>query len=321
MRFISSLILASLAALMSGTAGAQDYPNRAVKLVVTLPAGGATDAVARLLATSLDKTWKQPIVVENRPGGGQLIAGEFVKNSVPDGYTLIMFAHSLSYEDLLTQTTYNPVTDMTPMAMIAGSGYVLSVPAALPINNFRELIAYSKANPGKINEGTVGPTGVAEFQKLWKDLNADITKVPYKGGALIVPALTANEIQLYTASPPDVFQLSKAGRVRPIAYSETQRHPMYPDVQTISESGMGLNNFEARYYFAIAGPAGVPAAIVAKVNAGVATAVDAAEVKDKLSQFGMRPYKETPERTRAIILGTRTGAQAMIAAGILKPNN
>ena len=320
MRHLLRLAFSVCAILAATLSWAQEYPNKPVKLVVTLPAGGATDAVARLLGAYLDKAWKQPIVVENRPGGGQLIAAEYVKNSAPDGYTLVMFAHSLAYEDLLTKTTYNPTTDMVPMAMIAGSGYVLSVPAALPVNNFREFIAYVKANPGKVNEGTVGPTGVAEIQKLWKDLGADIVKVPYKGGALVVPALTANEVQLYTASAPDVFQLSKAGRVRPNAYTELQRHPMFPDVQTIAESGAGVPAFEARFYFAIAGPVGVPANVIARVNAGIAGAVDSAEVKDKLTTFGMRPYKETPERTRAIIAGTRTGAQAMIAAGILKPN-
>lgn len=320
MRNFLRAALAFFAVLAATMSWAQEYPNKPVKLVVALPAGGAADGVARLLASYLDKTWKQPIVVENRPGGGQLIGAEYVKNSAPDGYALVMFAHSLVYQDLLTKTTYNPTTDMTPMAMIAGSGYVLSVPIALPVNNFKEFIAYVKANPGKVNEGTVGPSGVAEIQKLWQDLGANIVRVPYKGGALVVPALTSGEIQLYAASVPDVFQLSRAGRVRPIAYSEQQRHPLFPDVQTIAESGAGVPAFEARFYFAIAGPVGVPANVIARVNAGIAGAVDSAEVKDKLTAFGMRSYKDTPERTRAILAGTRAGAQAMIAAGILKPN-
>jgi tripartite-type tricarboxylate transporter receptor subunit TctC len=320
MKFFARIATAIGIAMISVAVHAQDYPNKAVKIVVTLPAGGATDAVARLIGSFLDKTWKQPVIVENRPGGGQIIGGEFVKNSPPDGYTVALFAHSLTYEDLLTKTTFNPMTDLTPMALIAGSGYVLTVPAAFPANNLKEFVAYSKANPGKVNEGTVGPTGVAEIQKLWIDLGADVTRVPYKGGALIVPALTAGEVQLYGASAPDVFQLSKAGRVRPIAYTEQVRHPMFPDVPTIAESGVGANAFDARYYFAVAGPAGTPVAVVNKMNAAIGAAVDSPEIKEKLTSFGMRAMKESPDRVRATLAGTRAGAQALIAAGILKPN-
>jgi tripartite-type tricarboxylate transporter receptor subunit TctC len=320
MKLFARIALTAGIALCGAAAHAQDFPNKAVKIVVTLPAGGATDGVARLVGSFLDKTWKQPVIVENRPGGGQIIGGEFVKNSPPDGYTVALFAHSLSYEDLLTKTTFNPMTDLTPIALIAGSGYVLTVPAAFPATNLKEFVAYSKANPGKVNEGTVGPTGVAEIQKLWIDLAANVTRVPYKGGALIMPALTAGEVQLYGASPPDVFQLSKAGRVRPIAYTEQVRHPMFPDVPTIAESGVGANSFNARYYFAVAGPAGTPAAVVSKMNAAIAAAVDSPEIKEKLTGFGMRVMKESPEGVRATLAGTRASAQALITAGILKPN-
>ena len=320
MQLFARIALAVGIALSGTTAHAQDFPNKPVKIVVALPAGGATDGVARLVGAFLDKTWKQPVVVENRPGGAQIIAGDYVKNSAPDGYTVVLFAHSLSYEDLLTKTAFNPMTDLAPIALIAGSGYVLTVPAAFPAKDFKEFIAYVKANPGKVNEGTVGPTSVNEIQKLWKDLAVDIVKVPYKGGALIMPALTANEVQLYAASVPDVLQLSKAGRVRPIGYTEKQRHPLFPDVQTIAESGMGVPNFEARYYFAVAGPAATPAAAIGRINAGIAQAVDSPEIREKLSSFGMRPLKETPEGVRATLAGTRASAQSMIAAGILKPN-
>lgn len=316
-RSLAATLVVTLGALAPGFAMAQDYPARPVKLVVPFTAGGATDTAARLVASHFEKQWKQPVIVENRPGGAQIVGGEAVKNAPQDGYTLFFYVGSLAYEDLLTDTNFNLMRDFQQAAMLAGSGVVLTVLSSHPANSLRDFINYSKANPGKVNEGTVGPTGVPEIAKMWLDTQAGVTKVPYNGGALAIAAVLGGQVDVYGASPLDVIAHFKAGKVKLLAYSEGDRHPMFPNTPTFAEV-LGTSDYTWRYYFALAVPRGAPGNVVARVNQAALAAVDDAEVKGRFEALGLRTYKETPAGVRAADEAVRKSAERLIAAGILK---
>ena len=319
MRLFSAMTMAASFVALTGTGVAQELPTRPVKMIVPFSPGGTTDATARVLGGALEKNWKQPVIVENKPGGSQVVGGEYLKTQAPDGHSMMMYSHAIVAVDLQTRTTFNLLNDTVQFATVAGSGLVLTVPANSTAKTLREFVAYAKARPGKVNEGTVGANGVNEIRKLWVDLGLDIQKVPYKGGSNTIAALAAGEIDLYAASPLDVVQLAKAGKVIPIGYTETQRHPLFPDVPTAAET-LGMPGYEARYYFGIAGPKGVPAAIVTRINRSVIAAIDTPEVKEKLDLLGLRSYKDSPEQLVANLQKARAETQAMIAAGIIKPD-
>ena len=313
------LIFAAMLCYLPATLWAQAYPSRPITFVVPYGPAGSTDPISRQYAAQLEKVLGVEVNVENKPGGSQVVGGEYLKTQAPDGHSMMMYSHAIVAVDLQTRTTFNLLNDTVQFATVAGSGLVLTVPANSTAKTLREFVAYAKARPGKVNEGTVGANGVNEVRKLWVDLGLDIQKVPYKGGSNTIAALAAGEIDLYAASPLDVVQLAKAGKVIPIGYTETQRHPLFPDVPTAAET-LGMPGYEARYYFGIAGPKGVPAAIVTRINRSVIAAIDTPEVKEKLDLLGLRSYKDSPEQLVANLQKARAETQAMIAAGIIKPD-
>ena len=318
----SAFRLAAAAALAASvavpaTSFAQAYPARVVKIIVPFAPGGTTDTMSRLSGQSLTKTFNQSFIVENRPGGATLIGTDAVAKSAPDGYTLGVQANSLATEQVLNKDwTVRVDRDVSVISTFAGAGYAVSVSNETGVKNLKELVAYIKANPGKVNHGQAGSIS-PEIAMLKQRLGIPpIEDIVYKGGALATQALAANEVQLYAASTIDVAPLHKAGKLRVIAYTEKDRDALLPDVPTVAESGVGLNDFDAGYWFAMFSPANVPADITNKLNAAMLAMTKEPEFMAKAATFGMRVYSLNVAESRARVLASIKLIEQAQATGI-----
>jgi len=293
------LIVTIAASLASGHALAQApaYPSKPIRLVVPFPPGGATDILAREVGQKLTEAWGQSVIVDNRPGAGGNIGAELVAKAAPDGYTLLMGTvgtHAIN-ASLYAKLPYDHIKDFAPVILVAGVPNVLVVNPALPVGTVGELIAYAKANPGKLNFASSGNgTSIHLSGELFKVMaGVDMTHVPYKGSAPAVQDLIAGQVQLmFDNLPPSLPQI-KAGKLRALAVTSATRAAALPDVPTMAESG--LPGFEASSWFGILAPAGTPSTIVAKLNAEVAKWLATPEAKEKLSKQGANAAGGSPD--------------------------
>ena len=289
----SLMALAALAFAQAPTA----YPTKPIRLVVPFPAGGATDILAREVAKHLTDAWGQSVVVDNRPGAGGNIGSELVAKSAPDGYTLEMGTvgtHAIN-ASLYSKMPYDHVKDFVPVILVAGVPNVLEVNPSVPVNSVQELIAYAKANPGKLNFASSGSgTSIHLSGELFKVMaGVQMTHVPYKGSAPALADLLGGQVQLmFDNLPPSLPQI-KAGKLRALAVTSATRAPALPDVPTVAEAG--LPGFEASSWFGVLAPAGTPPAIVAKLNAEIAKWLTSPEAKEKLASVGANIAGGTPE--------------------------
>ena len=296
-RSLLGIALALSAPVAWAQAPAAAYPAKPIRLVVPFPPGGATDILARAVGQRLTDAWGQPVIVDNRPGAGGNIGTELVAKSAPDGYTLEMGTvgtHAIN-ASLYSKLPYDHVKDFAPVVLVAGVPNVLVVNPALPVSSVAELIAYAKANPGKLNFASSGNgTSIHLSGELFRTMaGVEITHVPYKGSAPALQDLIAGQVQLmFDNLPPSLPQI-KAGRLKALAVTSAKRAPALPDVPTMAEAG--LPGFEASSWFGILAPAGTPPAVVAKLNAEVAKWLASPEAQEKLLAQGANPAGGTPE--------------------------
>ena len=237
-------VIAALAAalfLPSVLAQSQDYPNKPIRVVVPFPAGGTTDIITRAVAQKLSEEWKQPVLVDNRPGGGANIGADYAVRSAPDGYTLLMAstAHSIN-ASLYPKMTYDPVKDFTPITVVAETAQVLVIHPSVPANNVRELIAHLKTQPNALSYSSAGNGSQPHLStELFKMMSGtQMLHVPYKGGPQAMTDLIAGHVQVSLATAPSAVQNVKTGKVKALGVSTKQRIPALPDVPTITESGL-----------------------------------------------------------------------------------
>jgi tripartite-type tricarboxylate transporter receptor subunit TctC len=297
--------LAALAALAiaGGAACAQDaYPSKPVHLLVPFPPGGAVDIVARTLSDELSKRWGQPIVVENRPGAGGTIAEAVAAKARPDGYTLILVAsgHALtSY--LYPGLPYDPLRDFTPLSLVGSSPNMLLVRADSPYRSIGDVLAAARANPGQLSYGYAGngtsPHLAGELLKYMAKV--EITPVPYKGGAPVLNDLLGGHIPLSFNNIPESIGFVQAGRLRPLGVTTAARSPVLPDVPTIAESG--LPGYDTGVWWGFLAPAGLPAAIKARLAKDCAEAVQVASVRERLLKIGAEPIGGSAEDFEKLI--------------------
>jgi tripartite-type tricarboxylate transporter receptor subunit TctC len=297
------MIFAALATVLClPAAHAQDYPSKPVRIVVPFPAGGTTDIITRAVAQKLSEEWKQPVIVDNRPGGGANIGADHAVRSAPDGYTLLMAstAHSIN-ASLYPKMTYDPIKDFTPITIVAETAQVLVVHPSVPANNVRELIAFLKAAPNPVSYSSAGngsqPHLSTELFKMMS--NTQMLHVPYKGGPQAMTDLIAGHVQVSLATAPSAVQNVKTGKVKALGVSTKHRIAALPDVPTITESG--LPGYEASGYFGLVGPSQLPAAIVNKINAAVVKIVREPAMSKYLSEQGADPITSTPAEYGALI--------------------
>ncbi len=276
------------AALASGAhAQAPDGDTRTITLVVPIAAGGGVDTIARVFAGRLAERVKQPLVVENRPGAGGAVGIESVAKAPPDGHTLLMIETSAVLQKWLHKNVaFDVVADFAPVAQIATTPLFLFANSSLPVANLKELIAYAKANPGKLTVGTPGigtPHHLAAAM-LNGAAHIDITHVPYRGTAPALNDLLGGQIPLIWATPNVVIPFVEAGKVKPLAVASLERFALLPKVPTVDESG--VSGFDVSVWFGIAAPAGTPPDIIARVSRQIAEIDKIPEVRQKMAPLG-----------------------------------
>ena len=296
---------------------ASDYPNRPVKVVAASAPGASIDITSRMVAAWLQGRLKQPFVVENRPGAGGVIGTEIVVKSPPDGYTLLGYAPGLSYQTLFIKNVpYDWTKDITPIGIMAGSGYAVTISSVVPARNLGEFIAYAKANPGKLNNGLAGGL-VPEIEEMKAKLGVQIENIMYKGGAPAVTALSAGEVQLMFAGIFQALPMVQGGKAKVLAYTGLKRHHAMPDVPTLAESG--FPGYSAGFWLGLFGPGGLPAELAQKLNREIREMNQNPETLDRYKAQGYEVYDVTPEGTRETMLDFSRRAQIVVQRLGIKP--
>ncbi|MEJ8294680.1 tripartite tricarboxylate transporter substrate binding protein [Delftia tsuruhatensis] len=291
-RFLSCLMAGAAAlALPLAHAQAQSYPDRPIKLVVPFAPGGATDILGRLLATSLGERLGQPVVVENRPGAGTVVAGALVAKAPPDGYTLLLGASTtLTLNPVIRNPLpYDPLRSFTPLGLVADMGLVLVAHNETPARTLPELVALAKADPDKLSYGSFGTGSSVHFggEMLKTATGMRMVHVPFNGSSPSLTALMGGQVQLAVDTVVATTPLIKAGKIRPIAALGPQRLPLLPQVPTVAESG--YPGFAMDTWFAFLAPAGLPAPIQKKLEKALADTMAEPAMKKKLVDIGLSP--------------------------------
>lgn len=289
-------LLVAWVALGAAQAFAQ-YPDRPLRLVVPQAAGSATDTVARILAPEMSKPLGQPVVVENRPGGALTIGIDAVAKAAPDGYTIGMgpVGAMAITRHMVAKLPYDIERDLQPVALVAKGHLLLAVSPSLPVKSVRELIDLAKKSPGKLvnassSSGSPGHVAGELFKYM---TGTDIVHVPYKGGAMAINDLIAGHVQLLFESLNSIAPHARSGKVKALAVSGARRSPGFPDLPTIAEAG--VPGYEAGTWTGVIAPAGLPTAVLAKLNAAVNEAIRAPIFVERFAQIGDEPAGGTPD--------------------------
>ena len=313
------LLFAFLSTFLAVSAFA-DYPDHPIRLIVPFAAGAGTDAVARFTAQKLEEQLKQPVVVDNRVGASGAIGTQAVAAAAPDGYTLLFVASPFTTVAAATPTiaNYDPVKQFAPVALIAAGPLVWIANAQAPFMSMREMIAFARANPGKLAYGSAGAGGVNHLAlELFKlKTGTDILHVPYKGIAPATTDLLGGSIALLTGTIPAVLSHVKSGKARALAVTGDKRSALMPDVPTVKEAG--ASGTEVYNYWGIVAPAGTPAPIVQRLNAEVQRFLAQKDVQERLAADGVDLTPGGPERLASFIANDYRGWKKLVADARLK---
>ncbi|MDB5809217.1 MAG: transporter substrate-binding protein [Betaproteobacteria bacterium] len=287
---------------IAGAAGAQNYPNKAVRLVVPFLAGGSTDIVGRTVAQKLSEMWGQQAFVDNRPGGGTTIGTDIVAKAAPDGYTLLVTPAPFTINpSLLTKLPYDALNDFTPITLINTTPLVMVVNPGVPAKNVKELIALAKAKPGKLNFGSSGTGGSNHLAGELFDAMAGVKMVhiPYKGNAGALTDIVGGHLDVVYNGITSAVALVRGDKLRALAVTSLQRSAALPDVPTLDESG--LKGFEAVAWNGLSAPAKTPRDIIMKINADVLKIVGSPELRERLKADGSDAVGNSPEQYAAFL--------------------
>jgi len=289
------------AALVAFGAQGQAYPSKPVKIVVGFAPGGGSDFAARVIAQQLTERTKNQFIVENKPGAGSLIGAEFVIKSAPDGYTLLLTPASYTVNPSVYKLTFDPLNDITPIAQISKGPYIVAVHPSVPAKTLKELVAYAKANPGKLSYASSGNGAHIHVatEYLLYTAGIDIVHVPYKGTGPALNDTVGGNVQMIFGSVATALQYVKSGRLRPLAVTTPKRIAAAPDVPTVAESG--YPGWEVTNWHGLVGPKGLPKDILQRLNKEINVAVYSDEVKKVLSSDGLEPAGGTPEEFAALL--------------------
>lgn len=300
-KILAGIALATVAA--SSTAWAQDkYPAQPVRIVVPFSPGGATDIMTRLIADHLGTELGQPVIVENKPGGGTLIASDYVARAQPDGYTLLMAASSLGIApSIYPKVNYDPVKDFAPVSQVASVVHVLEVHPSVPVKTVGELIAYLKANPGKLSYGSVGTGSSTHLEaELFKHMaGVQMEHIPYKGSAPALTDLVAGRLQVMFDAWASSGPFVKDGKLRALAVTTAQPSASVPDLPTVAASG--LPGYSAMPWLGLVAPAGTPPAAIDTVYQALAKVLQRDDVKRKFTELGLDIIGSDPQAFAAFI--------------------
>jgi len=298
LQLAGALLAASL-----GCGSALADTGKPVKLLVGFPAGGGTDAIARILAEPMKDALGVPVIVENKAGAGGQIAAQALKAAAPDGTTLFLsHDHSISIlPQVVKQPGFDPATDFVPVAGFATFVNALAVSGGTPAKTYKDYLAWVKAQGGKGSVGIPAPASVPQFlvQALGQRNGLDLVAVPYRGSAPMMGDMLGNQIPAGVGSIPDFIENHKAGKLRGVAVMGPSRQALLPDVPTLAE--LGLKGFEDVPYYGLFAPAGTPKATIAQLNAEIAKALESKDVQERLAGVGCEPFKSTPEQFAQLV--------------------
>jgi tripartite-type tricarboxylate transporter receptor subunit TctC len=314
------LIQTLLAALCVSTCFAQTFPSKPVTLVVPYAPGGSTDILARVMGQYLPATLGQAVTVENRTGGGGVVGWGSVARASADGYTLL--TSEMSYPisaALLPSMPFNPKTAFSHVTIAAQVPHVLVVDPALPVKNFKEFVAYAKANPGKLNYGSGGNgTNTHMGAELFKSITgAFITHIPYRGGGAALAGLLAGQVQMQVTALPGALPHIKSGKLRALLVTSNERATVAPDIPSAKELGL---NMDMQFWLGFAAPAGTPAPVIARLHKDISTTLALPDVKKRLADLGFTTIASSPEQAAKLVESeTERWAKIIKTAGI-KPD-
>jgi tripartite-type tricarboxylate transporter receptor subunit TctC len=321
MRKFAALLALCFAAIWSPPGHAQDYPNRPIKMIVSIAAGSVTDVIMRNAAAQLQQRLGQPIVVENLGGASGIVGGQTCAQAAPDGYTICVIYHStMSYNPLLfTNLPYNPETDFVPVTRLFWLVEGMFVPASLKVNSVAELKALVQAKPNGLNYGTLGEGSFPDLFLRWlnNQWHAQIVGIPYKGGGPAAQALAAGEIQMTRFGVGNFMGLIQAGQVKALAVTSAKRSPLLPDVPTFAEVGWG--DYPGQGWWGLAAPKGMPRPIVDKLNAAFVKLFTEPDFVAFLDKNAVVTATDTPEDFAAFLKEDRKAAAELIKIANAKP--
>ncbi len=320
MRHIATLFLLA-ASLLTAHAQQpqppQQYPNQVIKLIVSVPAGGLQDALARSLARHMGQELGQQVIVDNKPGANTMIAASTAAKAAPDGYTLLIATDSTMSINphLYSKLAYDPQRDFAPISALVQLTEALFVNADLPVHTLADYVAYVKAHPGGTNYASfgIGSTAHLAAAEFARRIGAQQTHVPYKGGADAMPALASNQVQSLITATAVAMPLVKAGKVRMIAVAGPKRLAAFPDTPTFAESG--YPDFKSSAWFGLVAPAGTPKPIVERLSRIAAQFVDSPEFKNQfMTPYSIEPVGSTPQEFDAFMNADRARYAAIVRA-------
>ncbi len=288
---------------LASLAIAQSFPDHAITLIVPNPPGGLVDTSARLLSEPLSRVLNETVIVENKPGASGNTAYQFVAKAKPDGYTLLISysGYHVGNPALMDKLPWDPLKDFAPIALLTVSTNVIAVHPSIPVNNLKELIAYAKANPGKLNYASQGNGSVSHIgTEIFKQTTGiEMVHVPYKGSGPAIQDVLAGQVQVFITTPPSVMQHVQSGKLKGLAVTGKTRHPSMPNVPTTSEAG--LPGFQLESWVALYAPASTPAPVIAKLSEAVKKSLEQAEVKQRADTAGVELRYLNPQQMDALL--------------------
>ncbi|MCE7505836.1 tripartite tricarboxylate transporter substrate binding protein [Polynucleobacter sp. IMCC30063] len=301
---IFSLGLSGLVGLaVTQAAVAQSFPDHAITLIVPNPPGGLVDTSARLLSEPLARVLGETVIVENKPGASGNTAYQFVAKAKPDGYTLLISysGYHVGNPALMDKLPWDPLKDFAPIALLTVSTNVIAVHPSIPVNNLKELIAYAKANPGKLNYASQGNGSVSHIgTEIFKQTTGiEMVHVPYKGSGPAIQDVLAGQVQVFITTPPSVMQHVQSGKLKGLAVTGKTRHPSMPNVPTTAEAG--LPSFQLESWVALYAPAATPAPVILKLSEAVKKSLEQAEVKQRADTAGVEVRYLNPQQMDALL--------------------
>ena len=294
LRFAATMVLAGTMILTAGSAAAQAYPNKPVRLIVASGAGGGLDFVARLVGPKLGENLGQTVVVDNRAGASGSIAAELAAHSTPDGYTLILLSASLVVYGAVNKTRYDLFRDFAPVSQVAAGPYLLTVTPSLPVKSVKDLVAHAKATPSKLNYPSTGNASLAHLATEWFAIitGAPLVHVPYKGVGAALPDMLSGQIHMSLLSVASVYGHVRAKRLRALAIATRKRAKMAPEIPTMIEAG--VPGYAVTQWHGLLAPRGTPRAIIDRVQGDVVKALQHPEVATRLAADGTEAVGSTP---------------------------
>jgi len=316
-RVLDRAAIAVAALALAASVHAQSYPGKPIRMVVGFPPGGGMDLSARVYSAKLQEALSTPIVVENRPGGTGLLAGEHVAKSAPDGYTLLVGASGQMTINpvLMAQHPYDTVRDFAAITTLAQFPMVIAVNPSFPAKSLAELIALARSQPGRLNYSHGGATHQVAAEMFNQAVGIEMRNIPYKGGAPAVSAAVAGDVPIVIVDSAAANAQIRSGRLRVLAVTSAQRTPLVPDTPTVAESG--VPGYDISVWAGLFAPAGTPQAVVARLYRETSRAMSEPDTREKLKNIGMDPGGLAPEQLSAMIKSDIAKYGAIVkAAGI-----